>query len=623
MSILAALVQAYDRLDRLGMVPPFGFSSERIGFVISLNEDGSVASVTDLRSGEGKRKTSRMMEVPQPVKRTVAITPNFLWDKTSYVLGVTAGEGKRVADEHAAFKQRHLETLETTADTGLKALRLFLESWTPDKFTEPLWPDDMKDQNVVFALESERRQNCYLHDRPAAKELWAQIASSNEGRPQVCLVSGVRGPVARLHPAIKGVWGAQSSGASIVSFNLDAFTSYGHSQGDNSPVSEFAAFKYTAALNALLASSNHRLQIGDTSTVFWAVAPDDDTAKEAESLVLAMFSEVDEESEAQKVGTILKRMRRGVPLREIAPRLATSVRFYVLGLAPNAARLSIRFWFEDDFGRLAENMQDYYQDILLEPSPSNTSLPSIRRCELRTAPASRDSKSGKLQFDPDRISPLLAGELLRAILTGSKFPSSLLSLLLMRVRSDGVLDHMRAALIKAVITRILRFDKRLPLSADGSPMEEYLMRFDPDDPSPARRLGRLFALIERAQSAALGGELNVTVADKFLGAASATPGRVLHHLIRNARNHHIKRLRNGHSAADWVKDTEHARRLASSLERDIGLLTASFADGFPQQLSAEEQGLFLIGYYQERYGSKDTAADNAENNEDMDLTGEE
>ena len=197
-----------------------------------------------------------------------------LWDKTAYVLGVTAGEGKRTAAEHNAFVKSHGDWIAGSNDEGLVALLRFLEGWRSERFAEWAWPEDMKDQNIVFALERERLDNVYIHDRPVARELWAKhSAESDKNAEAVCLVSGVKAPVARLHPAIKGVWGAQSSGASIVSFNLDAFTSYGHEQGDNAPVSEAAAFAYTTALNHFLErDSGHRIQIGDASTVFWAEA---------------------------------------------------------------------------------------------------------------------------------------------------------------------------------------------------------------------------------------------------------------------------------------------------------------------------------------------------------------
>lgn len=605
MSILASLVRAYDRLPD---APPFGFSSEKIGFLISLNDDGSVAHVVDLREGEGKRKQPQMMLVPQPVKRTAGISPNTFWDKTSYVLGVTAGEGKRTADEHAAFVKRHVELLADATDPGLVALRQFLENWTPDWFVPPLWIDDLRDQNVVFALESDRLRGIRIHDRPAVKALWARVSAEGDSAAQICLVSGDPGPVARLHPSIKGVWGAQSSGAALVSFNLDAFESYGHEQGDNAPVSEAAAFAYTTALNRFLErDSGHRLQVGDASTVFWADSSNRKAAEIADAWGAWMLDGTatmlaDNKAAAKEIGSKLNRMRKGELLLAVEPELADGVRFYVLALAPNAARLSIRFYFEDDFGTLTDNYLSYVQDMEFKPWPADRPLPSISSCVLRTAPA-RLERGNKVSFDREQISPLLAGELLRSILTGSRFPGALLSLLVMRVRSDHLLDSIRVALIKGIIVRAMRIEKRLPQRPDGTPMEDYLVRSDPDDPNPARRLGRLFAIIERAQLAALGDGINATVKDKFLGAAAATPQRVFVNILVNS-HHHTQRLRNGHSDASWIKDAPHARRVGAAIERDIGMLWASFNDGLPAQHSVEEQGLFFVGYYQERFGGK-------------------
>jgi CRISPR-associated protein Csd1 len=329
MSIFAALTRAYDRMADRGEVPPFGYSYEKIGFLISLDEDGTPLSVIDLRDGEGRKKRARLMAAPQPVKRTSGVAPNFLWDKTSYVLGITAGEGKRLAEEHAAFVARHEKALKDTNDPGLLALRRFLESWTPEAFEQLGWPDDMKDENIAFTLESDRLQTIRLHDRSAARILWARLQSGGRGGEAICLVSGERAPIARLHPAIKGIWGGQSSGGSIVSFNLDAFASYGHAQGDNAPVSEAAAFAYTTVLNKFLEKdSKNRIQIGDASTVFWA---DGSKASLAEGIMSVLFEgtkdEIEEGSEAAKIGAILQKLRDGQRLADFDPGLARGVRF--------------------------------------------------------------------------------------------------------------------------------------------------------------------------------------------------------------------------------------------------------------------------------------------------------
>ncbi|MGN6103293.1 MAG: type I-C CRISPR-associated protein Cas8c/Csd1, partial [Devosia sp.] len=510
MSILASLARAYDRLPD---APPYGYSAEKISFVVGLNADGTVASVTDLRSGEGRKKQPRIMQVPQPAKRTVKIIPNLLWDKTSYALGVSAEMDERTSREHAAFVECQIEVFGNSEDPGLRALLAFLREWSPLHFVPPLWPDDMKDQNLVFVLEKDRLQGRFLHDREAARALvGAHLAPDDETFKALCLVTGLDAPVARLHPAIKNVWGAQSSGASIVSFNRDAFESYGHEQGTNAPVSQAAAFKYTTVLNAFLAGRKNRLQIGDASTVFWADASGAETAGEVESVFAAMLGEkleIDEGVQAEKVGNVLARSRNGEVWSDIAravdPGLQQGVRFHVLGLAPNAARISIRYWFEDDFGVLAANYQAFLRDVQIGEA-AGAKVQNLRALLARTAPA-RVDRQGRLSFDLDRISPQLTGDLFRAVISGSRLPGGLLPLLLMRIRADHFLDRARVSLVKAAIVRGMRLDDRLP-------QEDYLVRSDPNDPNPARRLGRLFALIERAQLAALGDKINSTVKDK-------------------------------------------------------------------------------------------------------------
>lgn len=621
MSILSPLVALYERLEKRDEVPPYGFSSEKIGFLISLREDGVPAGLpVDLREGEGKKKQARMMRVPQPVKRTSGAAANTFWDKTSYVLGVTAAEGKSTAKEHACFRDRHLALLAGANDPGLLALARFVEAWRPEDFDRLGWPEEMKDQNVVFALEDERLDGIRIHDRPAAKALWAKLAGEGEKTEAVCLVTGETGPIARLHPAIKGVAGAQSSGASLVSFNLDAFTSYGHEQGENAPVGEAAAFAYTSVLNHLLARENRRsIRIGDTSIVFWAEAAVDDAAEDATDIFAAMMGLDDfhDTIPTQKIAAALEAIRDGRPLADVRPDLGHGVRFHVLGLAPNAARLSVRYSFDDDFGVLAENFRAYANDLRLAGRRTADRPITLRRLVLRTAPA-RVDRNDRISFDADRISPLLAGEILRAALTGARFPGSLLPLLISRIRADRHLDGVRVALLKAAIVRTMRLDGRLPGPFDGFSKEDYLVALQPSDPDVARRLGRLFALIERAQSAALGDEINSTVRDKFLSSAAATPARTFPALLTGA-DPHLRRLQKGHWGTEgkfpapgkkhWIKSAEHARSIGFGLDVEIGRLWAEIGADVPRQLSAEEQGLFFVGYYQERYAPRADAGD--------------
>lgn len=567
MSMLASLVRAYDRLPD---APPFGFSTEKIGFCVVLNADGSVASVEDLR-GDDRKRSPRMLLVPQAVKRTAGIAPNFLWDKSAYVLGVTAGEGKRTAEEHAAFRARHAEWLAEADDPGLRAFLRFLDGWSPDAFAPPLWPDEMRDQNIVFALAEEYRER-FLHDRLAARELWRRLGAEGASDPQICLVTGEPGSVARLHPSIKGVWGAQSSGASLVSFNLDAFTSYGHDQGDNAPVSEAAAFAYGTVLNRFLdKDSGHRIQIGDASTVFWADCSDMKLVTEAEVFFAALLDPAsepslvaeDERLETARIHSRLDSIRNGQRLSQVAPELAEGVRFHVLGLAPNAARLAVRFYWQDDFGRLTGNFQRYLADMAIDPPPRD-GWPPLWRYLLELA------SQGKRENVP----PLIAGEWLRAILTGTAYPLTLLSTVLMRMRADGEINALRCAMLKSVLIRNFHY-KEAPVA------------LDPTSRDTGYVLGRLFAVYENIQRAALGKSVNATIRDKFYGSASATPARVFGSLAGNAFNH-LARIRKDKPA--------FAHYLQAELQEIANLLDVS-KEPFPASLSQEAQAKFALGYY--------------------------
>jgi CRISPR-associated protein Csd1 len=569
MSSLASLVRAYDRMAADGKVPAYGFSRERIGFLIPLCPDGRVAhQPIDLRQGEGKKKTAPLMAVPASFKRPgVTPRPFFLWDNSAFALGVTASEGKDGQTRWRAFHDRHLRDLSGNQDEGLQALLSFIGSWAPEHFSDFGWPEDMKDQNVVFALESERLANIMIHDRSAARELWARLIAADEKSSAACLITGDHVPVARLHPAIKGVWGAQTAGASIVSFNLDAFTSYGHEQGDNAPVSEAAAFAYTSALNHFLErDSGHRIQVGDVSTVFWADSSNAQAAVEAESLFLGFVDEKDNEAvEEKRIEAILAKLRAGRPIAEFKPDLPQGVRFFVLALAPNAARLSVRFYIEDDFGVIAERYLRHLDRLRIDPPPRDEA-PSMWRMLVETAVLRKS----------DNIQPNLAGEWMRAILTDSPYPLTLLSTLIMRLRADHDVNALRVAILKSIL--IKNFKMEVPVS------------IDPECKEPGYLLGRLFAVYEQIQTAALGRNVNATIKDKFYGSAAAQPRKVFRMLESGSANH-------------LSKIGKQRPGLKVNLEKAVGAIMEAMSpdgDPFPASLPEKSQALFGLGYYHQR-----------------------
>ena len=584
MSILSSLERAYHRLAKEDKVPPIGYSDERIDYCVVLNTEGRpVGQPVDLRDHSGRRPVALPRSVPRPEKRTVKIVPNFLWDKTSYSLGAVEDmkdeapekrqhHAERVAEQYKAFQNRHLVALQHESDAGLVACYRFLQWWKPEYFDVRGWPDEMKGANVVFRLEGDHN---FIHNRETARQLWAsQMNQSRNSDKSVCLVTGERSSIARLHPSIKGVRGAQSSGASIISFNLDAFTSYGHKQGDNAPVSEDAAAAYTSVLNHFLRTNENRVQIGDSSTVFWA---DGSNAEAVEAIFASFFNDAtdtNDEISEQTIKPILEKISSGRPMEEIRPDLPQGVRFYVLGLAPNAARISIRFWLEDNFATLAEHILYHYRDMRLNPPPRQEQ-PSIWRCLLETA-------TTKAKNRYEHIPPQLAGDMLRAILTGHAYPQTLLSTILMRLRSDKAITDLRIALLKAVICRKRRM-------AGHSQKEDFLVSLDPTNADPGYLLGRLFACFEYAQTQALGGKINATICYKFYGAASATPRSVFPILQRNAM-HHLSRLR---------KDRTGTHRNIDNAITQIYECAAADALFVPT-LSMDHQALFAIGYYHQK-----------------------
>lgn len=571
MTILSSLAKAYDRLPD---APPFGYSSEKIGFVISLNEDGTVANIIDWREGDGKKARPRLVTVPASFKRP-GTTPRafFLWDNSSYLLGVSGDSAKDCSLRHAAFKELHFSLLQATDDIGLLAVLHFLETWQPDHFQEPIWPEDMKDQNIIFALESVRPRQ-FIHDRIEARKAWLRVSNAEADSANICLVTGERSPTARLHQAIKGVWGGQVAGGSIVSFNLDAFTSYGHEQGDNAPVSEAAAFAYTTALNRFLErGSGHRMQIADASTVFWADAENIEDAAEAEAIFGFLFEadNADEEKNAeeklatQKLFVKLEQIRDGVPLVEVEPRLEKGVRFYVLGLAPNAARLSVRFYYSDDFGALTEHYQRFVSDMRIEPEPRGGYPPLWRYLQETAVLGKREN-----------VTPNLAGEWMRSILTGTHYPLTLMSSVLTRIRADGEINALRAGILKALLIR--NFKREVPVALDTESRNRGYL------------LGRLFAVYQQIQVAALGSKVNSTIKDKFYGSASAQPRKVFSVLETGSANHlsKIGKQKPGYRVT-----------LEKSVASIMDLMEPG-SDPFPASLPAEDQALFGLGYYHQR-----------------------
>jgi CRISPR-associated protein Csd1 len=591
--ILSRLNEQYNRLltrfNETGsrpvcLVPSFGFSDEKIGYLLVLNEQGHLMDVipnrVQVRKGKKVQDEDRRMRVPCAFGRSGKFTEKafnegknisfFLWDKPEFLLGVTL-EGKKVkkADlPFRAFKAKQKALVGNADDKGLKAVLAFLEGWTPERFEgDGRFNPEMLTSNFSFKLDGDLG---IVAERERAVEIWRQYWRTQQNSiERQCLITGKIAPLAETHPMLK-VTGGQTSGVAIVSFNERAYESFGKIQGDNAPVSEEAAFAYTTALNYLLRRENdHCLSISDTSTVFWAQS--DDTQQEA--LAVDVFSAMlnpppEDDGEAKQIRLSLEKIAQGRPFQDIAPDVDPSTRFFVLGLAPNAARLSIRYWLDSSIGELGQCLSEHWADMQITPLPWKAEHPpSVWRCLIETAPLNKT----------ENIAPQLSGEWLRSILTGQRYPRQFLTQIVQRLRADGDISGMRAALIKAVLHRDHRkgFTKEaipMSLEIEGSPL--------------AYRLGCLFAVLEQAQRGALG-DVNASIVDRYYGTASSVPYSVFPRLIAGCQNHlsKIRKSKPGY---------------AVNIDKALGGIMVSLPTTFPKQLTIEQQGQFTVGYYHQR-----------------------
>ena len=577
MSVLHALARHHEWLHARGEAPPYGYSRERIAYAVVLSEAGEAVGVSALSERSASTPGPASCDVPRAIRRTSRPAANFLWDKTAYVLGAKRDPVTRQAcpahREHRAFRALHEALLAGAGDDALRALLRFVRAWDPNDYGALPHAEAMLGLNVVFRLDGDRQ---WLHERRAATRVWAEHLARTTPAQGVCLVTGARAPIALVHPAVKGVRGTHAAGAALVTFNLDTFESYGKTQGANAPVSIHAAFAYASALNALLApDSRRRLRIGEMTVVFWAEAAHERTAAHAERVLSAAMAEPPADAAAASaVALTLESIARGEPLAHATPQLAAGTRLHILGLAANVGRVSVRLWHVDTLGELARRIVEHWNDLRIEPAPWRSSPPA-RRLLYETAPQRR----------ADHIPPALGTALLRAIVNGTRYPRTLLGAVIARIRAEKAVTGARAAICRACLAR----DHRLGFEREDAPVS-----LDRDETHPAYRLGRLFAVYERVQRAALG-TVNATIRDRYFGATSSTPATVFPLLARKCA-HHLATL---HRA-------ERRRRLAHWYEREIDAILDGLDTAFPRSLRLEDQGRFALGYHHQRTWKRDS-----------------
>ena len=563
--ILQALVSYYETLAARGELPQPGWAPVKVSYVLNLDDQGDITTVVCIKEevtrGKKKALVPQTIQLPAPVKRTVGVTANFLCDNSSYILGADKkGKPKRSLECFQACKTLHETLLVSVEEPAARALLSFFDHGQPEKLAEhPAFAhQDMEDllasANLIF-----RYRGRYLHEIPAIRQAWQDYYNNSQDSQQFpCLVTGKLASVAQLHPSIKGIPGAQSSGASLVSFNAPAFCSYDREQGLNAPTSQYAAFAYGAALNYLIATQNTR--VGDVTLLFWAESGED---AYADALKQFSFGDEDDQYKEEDLKGLMESLAEGADVEWDGTRIDPNMTFYILGISPNAARLSVRFFLRNSFGQFIRSVKAHYDRLeIVRPSfDPFDNIPVWRMLKETVNPNSREKKPAAD----------MAGDTLRAILTNTPYPATLLNGVTLRIRADREMNRTRAAILKAYYLK-----NRNPFV----PEEVLTVSLNQDSNHEAYVLGRLFSVLEAIQSDANPG-INATLRDKYFSSASATPGVVFPTLVNLAQKH-LRKLDEG-------KKIFYDKQLTE--------LMSKLGETYPNRMNLPQQGAFQLGYY--------------------------
>lgn len=572
--ILQALTEYYQALEREGKIAAPGWSPVKVSYALCLAMNGTLECVDFMQTEQPKGKkivlAPQSISLPAPVKRTVGVAANFLCDNSSYFLGIdNKGKPQRTLECFSACKALHEKLLEHVDSPAAQAVLAFFRTWKLKKAWEhPALQEHLdgilSGGNLIF-----RTAEGFVHSDPAIRHAWETYYNSAGDGPQgFCLVTGEVGPIENIHPSIKNVAGAQSSGAALVSFNAPAFCSYGKEQNLNAPTGKFASFAYTSALNHLLSDRDHVFHIGDATVVCWS--------RSAKPAYAALFggvtfgSAVPSYTENDLRGMV-KSLCAGRPVIYEGDKLDPGMDFYVLGLSPNAARLSVRFFLRNTFGAFLRNIQAHY-DRLEIIRPAYDKFDALPLWKLLSETVNQNSRDKS-------PAPDLAGEVLRAVLMNTRYPATLLNGVTLRIRAEREVTRGRAAIIKACLLQNYRYK---PIYSE---LEEVL-QVELNDACNYQPyvLGRLFAVMEKIQLASTDWNINRTIKDSYFTSAASTPKNIFAKLFPLSE-YHMKKL------------SRDKPGLANTLTKEKVALVSKLIAPIPSRFSSEETDCFYIGYY--------------------------
>ncbi len=566
---------------------PEGFAEQDIHYRIILSEDGELKNILPFNEPKiikDKKGNDKIVEVPRkailPVRtQKTCIDSNTIEHRSLYIFGLNFDkdgfspddEKNKARKSHNAFVQHELEFFDGIDSTACQAYRKFIENWNPEnEFNNPLLKELGKNYKGAYFGFSIGTESNYLESDPQFLEKYQTYnCEKNENKKDevlsVCGILGEHGTTARLHDKIKFP-GGQPSGCQLVCMNDTAFESYGKTQSYNSNVSEQAMKKYTEVFNKLLSDKTHYCTLGDMVLIWFAVKKDDSAECSIFSALLGNSSDKDTD---RQIETIMKYARSGYTTdkESIDALIADNkVDFYIAGLTPNASRICQKFMYKGSFGEMLKNLIKHQSDMMINENNIHPLYFSGIARQLISPKSSNE-----------KVPPPLMSAIILAALNNTKYPDSLLATVIRRVKTDSDdekstyirLNDTRAGIIKACLNR--KYKK-----------EEITMSWNVENKNPAYLCGGLFAIYEKIQQESSGGNLNRTIKDAYFASACSRPSSVFPKLAKLANN--------------------HTRKLSDAAEvyynKMIGDVMAGLEGEFPSTLSLDDQGRFIVGYYQ-------------------------
>lgn len=573
--ILQALTSLYEALAPKGEVPKEGWSREKISFALGIDENGDLLRITPLFK-PGDMPKEKKKEEPQKMMVPIKVgnkSPKFLWGNSGFILGAANDKTPEKAKEcFERNRQFHHQLLDKVDSPAAKAILNFFDGWEPEKTTEnelvaQYASELLGSANMVFRFNGK-----FVHEIPELSAAWQTHYGAAQTEKEQCLITGMLDAIPETHPLIKGIQGAQSSGAALVSFNASAFCSYNKEQNQNAPVGKYAAFAYTTALNHLLADRKNVHRIGDASVVCWAENADKQYEDFAAEVFFGDNVDKSDEQRLSALRTSLKLLADGLPCKEMD--LDPDRKFYILGLSPNAARIAVRFFYCDSFGKIAGNIYRHHERLEIV-RPSYDKFPILPLWKLLSATVNPNAKD-------KTPNAAMAGAVARAVFSGGRYPASLLECTFLRIKAERNITRERAAIIKAYYLRNPN---------EKCPKEVLTVSLNENSKNIPYTLGRLFSVYEEIQQAANPG-INTTIKDRYFGSAAAMPATVFP-ILSNLAQKHLRKL-------------SDAQRVY--LDKKVMTLKSVLGEQYPAHMSLPEQGSFDLGYYhqtQARYTKKE------------------